>query len=362
MTYLCNQMNSITKKDIRSLSLPELKESFANMGEKPFRGQQVFEWLWKKSARSFEEMSNLSKELRDKLALHYTINAVVVDEKQISSDGTIKNSLRLYDGPIVEGVLIPTEKRMTACVSSQVGCSLSCRFCATGKLDLARNLNADEIYDEVVIIKNQAEQYYQRPLTNIVFMGMGEPLLNYRNVLAAIAKITGEDGLNMASDRITVSTAGIAKMIRKLGDDEVKFNLALSLHAANDEKRSKIMPINESNTLDVLGEALAYYYSKTKNQVTFEYIVFKDFNDTIKDADELLAFSRYVPSKVNLIEYNSIDGGEFQNTSGNKLYKFQRYLEDNGLTATLRRSRGKDIDAACGQLANKRHEEAVMEK
>lgn len=353
-------MDSLTKKDIRSLSLPELKESFATMGEKAFRGQQVYEWLWKKSARSFAEMSNLSKELREKLESNYTINVVNVDEKQISSDGTIKNSLKLFDGPIVEGVLIPTEKRMTACVSSQVGCSLSCRFCATGKLDLARNLNADEIYDEVVIIKNQAEQYYQRPLTNIVFMGMGEPLLNYRNVLGAIAKITGEDGLNMASDRITVSTAGIAKMIRKLGDDEVKFNLALSLHAANDVKRSQIMPINESNTLDVLGEALAYYYSKTKNQVTFEYIVFKDFNDTIKDADELLAFSRYVPSKVNLIEYNSIDGGEFQNTSGNKLYKFQRYLEDNGLTATLRRSRGKDIDAACGQLANKRHEEAVM--
>jgi 23S rRNA (adenine2503-C2)-methyltransferase len=360
MTYLCRIMNAFVKKDIRALTLPELKEAFAQMGEKPFRGQQVYEWLWQKSARTFEQMSNLSKELRDKLNANFVINAITIDEKQISSDGTIKNSLKLFDGPIVEGVLIPTDKRMTACVSSQVGCSLSCRFCATGKLDLARNLNADEIYDEVVMIKNQAEHYYQRPLTNIVFMGMGEPLLNYRNVMAAIAKITGEEGLNMASDRITVSTAGIAKMIRKLGDDNVKFNLALSLHAANDEKRSKIMPINESNTLDVLGEALAYYHSKTKGIVTFEYIVFKDFNDTIKDAEELLAFSKYVPSKVNLIEYNSIEGGEFQNTSGNKLYRFQRYLEDNGLTATLRRSRGKDIDAACGQLANKRHDEAVM--
>ena len=353
-------MSSTLNKDIRQLTLPELKQAFADMGEKHFRGQQVYEWLWKKSARSFEEMSNLSKELREKLSENFAILPVTVDEKQISGDGTIKNSLRLHDGPIVEGVLIPTEKRMTACVSSQVGCSLSCKFCATGKLDLERNLRADEIYDEVVIIKNQAEHYYKRPLTNIVFMGMGEPLLNYKNVLGAIAKITGTDGLNMSSDRITVSTAGIAKMIRKLGDDEVKFNLALSLHAANDEKRSKIMPINESNTLDVLGEALAYYYSKTQNVVTFEYIVFKDFNDTIKDAEELLAFSKYVPSKVNLIEYNSIEGGEFQNTSGNKLYKFQRYLEDNGLTATLRRSRGKDIDAACGQLANKRHQDAVM--
>jgi 23S rRNA (adenine2503-C2)-methyltransferase len=353
-------MNVIAKKDIRSLTLVELKESFVGMGEKAFRGQQVYEWLWQKSARSFDQMSNLSKELREKLTQNFVIHAVVVDEKQISADGTIKNSLRLFDGPIVEGVLIPTEKRMTACVSSQVGCSLSCRFCATGKLTLERNLTADEIYDEVVIIKNQAEQYYQKPLTNIVFMGMGEPLLNYKNVLGAIAKITGEDGLNMASDRITVSTAGIAKMIKKLGDDDVKFNLALSLHAANDEKRSHIMPINDSNTLEVLGEALAYYYNKTKNPVTFEYIVFKDFNDTLKDAEELLAFAKYVPSKVNLIEYNTIDGAEFQNTSGNKMYKFQRYLEDNGLTATLRRSRGKDIDAACGQLANKRHDEAVM--
>jgi 23S rRNA (adenine2503-C2)-methyltransferase len=354
------QMESVIKKDIRALTLAQLKESFAQMGEKAFRGQQVYEWLWKKSARSFGEMSNLSKEFRQKLEDHFTINAVNVDEKQISSDGTIKNSLKLFDGPIVEGVLIPTDKRMTACVSSQVGCSLSCKFCATGKLDRLRNLNADEIYDEVVIIKNQAEHYYKRPLTNIVFMGMGEPLLNYSNVLSAIGKITGEEGLNMASDRITVSTAGIAKMIRKLGDDEVKFNLALSLHAANDEKRSKIMPINDSNTLEVLGEALAYYYSKTKNQVTFEYIVFKDFNDTLQDAEELYQFSKYIPSKVNLIEYNAIEGGEFQNTSGNKLYRFQRYLEEKGLTATLRRSRGKDIDAACGQLANKRHEEAVM--
>lgn len=330
------------------------------MGEKPFRGQQVYEWLWKKSITDFEEMSNISKELREKLVQEFVINKVVVDEKQISKDGTIKNSLKLHDGKIVEGVLIPTETRMTACVSSQVGCSLTCKFCATGKLERERNLNADEIYDEVVIIKNQAEAFYKRPLTNIVFMGMGEPLLNYSNVLKAIGKITGEDGLNMASDRITVSTAGIAKMITKLGDDQVKFNLALSLHAANDEKRNRIMPINESNSLESLGEALAYYHQKTKGIVTFEYIVFKDFNDTIEDAEELYRFSRYVPSKVNLIEYNSIDGGEFQNTSGNKLYRFKDYLESKGLTATIRRSRGKDIDAACGQLANKKHEEAVI--
>lgn len=354
------KMQATTKKDIRALSKAELKEAFVQMGEKPFRGQQVYEWLWQKSATDFEQMSNLSKELREKLNNSFVINQVVVDEKQISKDGTIKNSLKLYDGYVVEGVLIPTEKRMTACVSSQVGCSLTCRFCATGKLDRKRNLNADEIYDEVVIIKNQAETYYQRPLTNIVFMGMGEPLLNYNNVLRAIDRITAADGLNMASDRITVSTAGIAKMIAKLGDDQVKFNLALSLHAANDEKRNSIMPINESNNLPVLGEALSYYYQKTGNMVTFEYIVFKDLNDSLQDAEELYLFSKYVPAKVNLIEYNAIEGDEFQNTSGNKLYRFKEYLENKGLTATIRRSRGKDIDAACGQLANKKHAEAVM--
>jgi len=349
-----------TKKDIRSLTLEELTNALALLGEKPFRAKQIYEWLWKKSALTIDEMSNLSVELRQKLKDAYSINHVVVDEKQISKDGTIKNSLRLFDGNMVEGVLIPTETRMTACVSSQVGCSLTCKFCATGKLDRKRNLHADEIYDEVVILKNQAEQYYQKPLTNIVFMGMGEPLLNYKNVLQAIAKITGSHGLHMASDRITVSTAGIAKMIKQLGDDQVKFNLALSLHAANDEKRNRIMPINESNNLPVLGEALAYYYAKTKSMVTFEYIVFKDLNDTLTDAEELYQFSRYVPSKVNLIEYNSIDGGEFQNTSGNKLHRFKAYLEEKGLTATIRRSRGKDIDAACGQLANKKHKDAIM--
>ncbi len=357
--YLCFAMT--TKTDIRSLSLAELKDAFVQMGEKPFRGQQVYEWLWKKSAVDFAEMSNLSKELREKLETNFVINNVTVDEKQISQDGTIKNSLRLHDNHIVEGVLIPTETRMTACVSSQVGCSLTCKFCATGKLERERNLNADEIYDEVVLIKKQAETYHNKPLTNIVFMGMGEPLLNYANVMKAIDRITAADGLNMASDRITVSTAGIAKMIKKLGDDKVKFNLALSLHAANDEKRNRIMPINETNSLPVLGEALAHYYAQTKNKVTFEYIVFKDLNDTLKDAEELVQFSKYVPAKINLIEYNSIDGGEFQNTSGNKLHRFKDYLEEHGLTATIRRSRGKDIDAACGQLANKKHAEAVIE-
>lgn len=341
------------KKDIRALSLEELKILFVEKGEKAFHAKQVYEWLWKKSAISFDQMTNLSKATRDWLSENFIINAVAVADMQISNDRTIKNAFQLYDKNIVEGVLIPTETRMTACVSSQVGCSLTCKFCATGKLERLRNLNADEIYDQVVLIKKQAEEKYQTPLTNIVYMGMGEPLLNYKNVIESVEKITSNQGLNMSPNRITVSTAGIAKMIKKLGDDGVKFNLALSLHAANDEKRNKIMPINETNSLEALGEALKYFYEKTGNKITYEYIVFKDFNDSVQDAKELAAFCKHVPCKVNIIEYNAIDDGEFQQTTDDRLKKFWNYLYNQGIVVNIRRSRGKDIDAACGQLANK---------
>ncbi len=323
------------------------------LGEPAFRARQVYSWLWEKSARSFDEMTNLSKPLREKLKEQFALNAIEVATSQISNDRTIKSGFRLHDGFVIEGVLIPTDDRMTACVSSQVGCSLTCKFCATGKLDRIRNLDAAEIYDQVAMIKQQSEEKYGIPLTNIVYMGMGEPLLNYANVLKSIERITSPDGLGMAPKRITVSTAGIAKMIMKLGDDEVKFNLALSLHAANDEKRSKIMPINESNSLEALAEALKYFYSKTESRVTFEYIVFKDFNDELSDARELAQFCKNVPCKVNLIEYNPIDGEEFTNASADKLEAFKEFLESRNIIVNVRRSRGKDIDAACGQLANK---------
>ncbi|GAB4136633.1 MAG: 23S rRNA (adenine(2503)-C(2))-methyltransferase RlmN [Bacteroidia bacterium] len=338
---------------IRSLSLDELKAFLESKGEKAFRAKQIWEWLWVKSARSFDEMTNLSKPLRALLAEHFTFHPVVVDNFQKSSDRTIKDAFRLYDGNIVEGVLIPTESRMTACISSQVGCSLTCKFCATGKLARLRNLDAEEIYDQVVLIRDQAEKNYGQPLTNIVYMGMGEPLLNYKNVLQSIDRITSPDGLGMSPQRITVSTAGIAKMIKKLGDDQVKFNLALSLHAANDEKRNRIMPINEQNSLDALADALNYFYEKTGTRVTFEFIVFKDFNDSVQDALELAAYCRKVPAKVNIIEYNPIDDGEFQQTLPGRLEKFKQVLEEKGIIVNIRRSRGKDIDAACGQLANK---------
>ena len=341
------------KTDIRALSLPQLQEAFIAMGEQKFRAKQVYEWLWMKSAHSFDEMTNLSKELRIKLNQQFAINAVSVLKAQKSNDGTIKDAFQLYDHNIVEGVLIPTTERMTACVSSQVGCSLTCKFCATGYMDRKRNLNADEIYDQVVLINKQAIDNYNIPLTNIVYMGMGEPLLNYANVLKSIERITSEDGLNMSYKRITVSTAGIAKMIKKLGDDEVKFNLALSLHAANDHKRNEIMPINESNSLEALAEALKYYYAKTKNPVTFEYIIFNDVNDELQDAKELLAFTKNVPCKVNIIEYNPISMASFTNADVDKVDAFAEYLRKHGVITKVRRSRGKDIDAACGQLANK---------
>jgi 23S rRNA (adenine2503-C2)-methyltransferase len=341
------------KIDIRSLSLQALQQHFTQMGEKSFRAKQVYEWLWQKSCFSFDEMSNISKELRTKLDENFVINNVKINSSQFSADKTIKNSFILHDTHLIEGVLIPTPGRMTACVSSQVGCSLTCKFCATGYMERKRNLNPDEIYDQVVLISRQAMENYGQPLTNIVYMGMGEPLLNYKNVMDSVEKITSEEGLNMAAKRITVSTAGIAKMIKKLGDDQVKFNLALSLHAANDEKRNTIMPINEQNSLKALADALKYYYAKTKNPVTYEYIVFDGFNDTLQDAIELARFCKHLPCKVNIIEYNPIAFADFINAGEDKIEIFADYLRSQGINTNLRRSRGKDIDAACGQLAIK---------
>jgi 23S rRNA (adenine2503-C2)-methyltransferase len=343
-----------TRKDIRKLSLSELKDALTGLGEQAFRAKQIYEWLWKKSARSFDEMTNLSLKTRQLLAEKFVIRSVEVEKKQVSNDQTIKSAFRLYDTHLVEGVLIPADDRMTACVSSQVGCSLTCKFCATGYMERKRNLDAAEIYDQVVHIRDQAEQHYQTPLTNIVYMGMGEPLLNYANMMQSIEHISSPEGLNMSPRRITVSTAGIAKMIKKLGDDEVKFNLALSLHAANDRKRDQIMPINESNTLEALKEALQYFYKKTGTRITYEYILFYHFNDTLEDARELYEFTKHTPCKVNIIEYNPIAEASFVNTDEDSLTRFSTFLENKGVIVNVRRSRGKDIDAACGQLAGKK--------
>ena len=323
-------------------------------GEPAFRAKQVYEWIWKKAARSFDAMGNIPKTTREWLSEKFSLQIVTTAEAQISSDRTIKSSFQLHDKNLIEGVLIPTRERVTACVSSQVGCSLTCSFCATGYMDRKRNLESFEIYDQVVLIRDQAQEKYGQALTNIVYMGMGEPLLNYANVLKSIEQITSPDGLGMSPRRITVSTAGIAKMIQKLGDDQVKFNLALSLHAANDTKRNQIMPINESNTLQALKAALLYFFEKTGNEITLEYIVFNKFNDTIEDARELYEFAKGIPCKINLIEYNPIAQSSFVNAEADAIAKFSAFLESKRMIVNIRRSRGRDIDAACGQLAGKK--------
>src|SRR5450432_3638854 len=333
------------KTNIRSLSRTEISEYFEDLGEPKFRAGQVYEWLWQKHAFQFEDMTNLSKELRARLAKDFSFPSLRIDTTQQSADGTMKTRFKTFDNHFVEGVLIPTDERRTACVSSQIGCSLSCKFCATGYMDRERNLDFDEIYDQVVLINQQAEKTFDKKLSNIVFMGMGEPLLNYKNVLRSIDRIISPEGLGMSPRRITVSTAGVAK---------VKFKLALSLHAANDQKRHEIMPINDTNNIRSLNDALNYFYKETGNEITFEYILFQDFNDSLKDADELIKIYRQVPAGlVNIIEYNPITNALFAKPDESVVSTFMKHLEKNKVNARLRRSRGKDIDAACGQLANK---------
>lgn len=343
----------ISKQDIRTLSLPELTETVIALGEKKFRATQIYEWLWKQSVVSFEDMRNLSKEFRAQLSELFIINTITEDKIQKSFDGTLKARYRLHDGHLIETVLIPVplDNRYTVCVSTQVGCSLTCKFCATGQMGRIRNLDASEIYDQVVHMNRYAIATYNHPITNIVYMGMGEPLLTYKNTLESVTRIS--EGLTFSPKRITVSTAGIAKMIKKLGDDEVRFNLALSLHAADDLKRNQIMPINEQNNLAVLMEALEHFYNKTRNRITYEYIAFRDFNDDLNDAARLVRLCKKFPVRVNIIEYNPVFGLDFVKSDDTKIDRFASYLNDKGVQVTVRKSRGKDIDAACGQLANK---------
>ena len=343
----------MSKKDIRSLSIDQIKDFFVENGLKEYRGDQLYSWLWEKSALNFDEMTNLPKSTRSILEENFVINHIEVDTIQKSKDGTIKNAIKLFDDLLVECVLIPTKNRITACISSQVGCSLNCKFCATSKLKRIRNLNADEIYDQVVLISNQSKDYYNRPLTNIVFMGMGEPLMNYNNVIKAIKMITSKKGLGMSHKRIVVSTSGVPKMIKKMADENVKFKLAVSLHSAIDNIRTSIMPFNEKMNLSELKLALKYWYKKTKRIITYEYVIWEGINDNIDDANALVDFCKFAPSKVNLIQYNTIDNNKFIQASEENINMYQDILERNKISVTIRRSRGQDIDAACGQLANK---------
>ena len=259
----------------------------------------------------------------------------------------------MYDNLLVESVLIPTKSRTTACISSQVGCSLDCDFCATSKMDRIRNLNPDEIYDQAVTINSQSIKYHDRPISNIVFMGMGEPLLNYSNVIKGIDKITSKEGLGMSPKRITVSTSGISKLIIKMADDNVKFNLAISLHSAIEKTRNKIMPFSKKFPLENLLEAVKYWYLKTNKIVTYEYIVWEGINDDEDHINALVNFCKSSPSKVNLIEYNTTDNNFFRSAKNKAIEEYVNKLEKNKIPVTIRKSRGKDIDAACGQLANK---------
>lgn len=348
-------ITTVEKTDIRKLSPTELEGALASLGQPRFRAKQVREWLWKKGVRSFEAMTNLSKELRTQLEERFVIHGIVPDKVQRSVDGTIKSRFRLHDGHLIESVLIPApaDNRYTVCVSCQVGCSLTCTFCATGRMKRVRNLDPAEIFDQVVMVNEQSLNTFGHPLTNVVYMGMGEPLLAYRNVMDSIALLTSPEGLGMSPRRITVSTAGIAKMIRQMADDETRVNLALSLHAADDAKRNQIMPINEQNNLEVLMEALTYFYRKTQNRISYEYIAFQNFNDSLEDAANLARLCRRFPVRINIIEYNPIDGAPFLKSTEHRIEDFARYLLDRDIMVTVRRSRGKDIDAACGQLANK---------
>ena len=341
--------------NIRMLTKAQITDWVEQIGEKKYRAGQIYEWLWQKSAHSFDDMSNLSKSLRELMEKTFVILPITIDKVQKSMDGTIKTRFQLHDGHMIESVLIPVprDNRYTVCVSTQVGCSLTCKFCATGKMKRVRNLEAAEIYDQVVLVNRQAEEIFDHPLTNIVYMGMGEPLLAYKSMMKSIEHITSPEGLNMAPRRITVSTAGIAKAILRLAEDEVKFNLALSLHAADDDKRNEIMPINESNNLSVLMAAIKEFYRATKNRISFEYILLQGVNDDIEDAKKLAKLCGHFPVRVNIIEYNPIENAEFIKTAIDKMDAFANYLTNQGIVVTVRRSRGKDIDAACGQLANK---------
>lgn len=343
------------KTDIRAAELTEIEQFCAEQAWQSYRAKQIYGWIWQKGCTSFDAMTNLSLPMRETLQEHFEFRNVEVDLTQKSVDGTIKFRLVLHDGFRIEAVLIPVvkDRRFTVCVSSQVGCSLSCKFCATGQMRRERNLTAGEIYDQVRIANDACEQRYGHPLTNVVYMGMGEPLLNYQEVLKSTERLSAPDGMHMSPKRITVSTVGIQKAIRRLADDDVRFNLALSLHAADDTKRSEIMPINEQNNLATLMEAISFFYQKTRGRISYEYIAFQGFNDTPDDARKLVSLCHLFPVRVNIIEYNPVPGLTFTKSTEDTIDRFARILRDAGVMVTLRRSRGKDIDAACGQLANR---------
>ncbi|MFO8086874.1 MAG: 23S rRNA (adenine(2503)-C(2))-methyltransferase RlmN [Bacteroidales bacterium] len=342
------------KQNIRRLTVEEIEAVIEQYGEKQFRAKQIIEWLWQKHIAAFDEMTSLSKGLREKLQRDFYIHRPKVINKQLSKDGTIKLAFEMEDESVVEGVLIPSKERMTACISSQVGCQLGCKFCATAGLGFQRNLFPDEIVDQVVELNRVAQEKYGHDLSNIVYMGMGEPLMNYPHVVDSVRWLTSSKGLGISHRRITLSTVGLVEQIKKLADEDLKINLALSLHAANDQKRDAIVPVNRRNPIADLIDALKYYYDKTGSRITIEYILFKGFNDSLQDASELAAFCKHFPVKVNVIEYNPVERSSLERAENEDMELFVNFLREKiNIIVNVRRSRGKDIDAACGQLANK---------
>ena len=304
-------------------------------------------------------MTDLPRPLRQQLQKRATTDALRVVQQQQARDGTIKTLFQLSSGNYIESVLIPdfdtshTPERLTVCVSSQVGCAMGCRFCATGLMGFKQNLTAGEIVYQVLHMNQIAQEKYGKRITNIVYMGMGEPLLNYDHVLKSINILTHRESIGISPRRITVSTVGLARRIKQLADDRTRFKLAVSLHAPSDEKRSAIMPINRSRSTDLkaLREALTYYYQHLKRPVTYEYCLFEGVNDTEEDAHQLARIARWIPSKVNLIMYNPVPGVPLKRISEERLDRFIHHLVAHGVRVTVRRSRGDDIQAACGQLA-----------
>ena len=336
--------------DIKQLEINELKQFLKKIGEPEFRAKQIYKWLWQKNVNSFEQMTDLPKPLREFLAENFEFRIIKIHSLQESNDGTKKYAFILFDNLLIEGVLIPEKDRVTACISTQVGCPLGCKFCATGAMGFKRNLTFGEIYEQAYILNQESEKHFGRKLTNIVVMGMGEPLLNLDNTLKAIKLITSNHGLGMSPQRITLSTVGIVNKLRELADTKPKFNLAISLHSAIDKKRSKIMPINKTNPLDKLIDALKYYYWRTQKRITFEYLLIDGLTDTMLDAKMLAGFCKNFPCKLNLIEYNPTPFADFKKSKPENVKKFYEYLKSKNLVVTIRRSRGQDINAACGQL------------
>ena len=336
-------------KNIKNYNLPELKEEFVSIGEKPFRAEQVFKWIYEQNATSFDEMTNLSLELREKLKENYTLNAFKILKKQKSADGTIKYLFDVLDGNGVETVLMKYHHGYSLCVSSQIGCKMGCKFCASTGIPFIRNLSSGEIVEELLAVQRDENI----KISNVVFMGIGEPLDNYENVVNAIRILNNQKGLSIGARHISISTSGLVPKIYKLAEENIQCTLSISLHATTDEKRSSMMPVNNRYNIQELLQACKDYIAKTNRRISFEYALAKDNNDNLEAAKRLVKLLKGMLCHVNLIPINKIENGNYTKSSNENILKFRDYLNDHGIVATVRRELGSDIDAACGQLRRK---------